>query len=571
MLIRLSVTRGPHQGREFTFREHDTFLVGRSAEVHFPLPDDPYLSRLHFLIEVNPPLCHLQDLGSHNGTLLNGEKIHDRPLHHGDEISVGRTVIRVEIKSDTGEPLNLGAQTLTLSDTGADPAGLLPEIEALRQAAAERGGPALADAVLDYHARQWELGKRVPAELIVRTLPKLVEETDLVVQLIAQELELRQERGEPATLAEYQQRFPLLASRLDRALANQQQVAELGRLVRAVVSPETVPAAGTRIEGEKEGSSSVGTVLQATVPTPAGVDWSAPASALPVLPGFQVLERLGEGGMGVVYRALDLANANQTVAIKTIRPAVLPEAGTLARFLREVEILSQLTHPHIVGFRGHGESQGLLYFVMDYVEGTNAENEVRTHGPLEPGRAVAWVIQLLEGLEFAHAKGFVHRDIKPANVLIRQTRDSAPVARGGSSNEGQEFVRLADFGLARTYVGSQLSGLTCNGTMGGTVGYVPPEQILSFREVKPASDQYSAAATLYNLLTGEHIYDRDGTVVEMFKRVLSTEPIPLASRRPGLPAQLTEIVHRALQRKPEARYPDVATFRAALLPFARRP
>src|SRR5262249_14839412 len=148
------------QGREFTFREHDTFLVGRSADVHFSLPDDPYLSRLHFLIEVNPPLCYLQDLGSHNGTLLNGEKVRERALRHGDEISVGRTLLRVEIQGTDGQPL-LGAGTLSLPEDAAENARLQEEV---REAVAGRSGTDLADAALDYHARQWESGKRLPVE-----------------------------------------------------------------------------------------------------------------------------------------------------------------------------------------------------------------------------------------------------------------------------------------------------------------------------------------------------------------------------------------------------------------------
>jgi hypothetical protein len=535
MLIRLTVTRGPHQGREYTFREHDTFLVGRSADVHFSLPDDPYLSRLHFLIEVNPPLCYLQDLGSHNGTILNGEKVRERALCHGDEISVGRTLMRVEIQGADGQPLLLGAGTLSLPKDDADTTHLQDEV---REAVAGRSGTDMADAALDYHARQWERGQRLPAEVVLRALPELAEAADLTLELIVQEMEIRQELGEPVTPGEYQVRFPQLAGRLTAELARHQQAAELARKVRNAACPATPT--------EPTNSPTGGTILQKEVP--------ALPHGLPTIPGYQIGKRVGEGGMGVVYRATD--STGQVVAIKTIRPLVQPDASTLARFLREVEILRQLTHPHIVGFRGHGEYHGLLYFVMDFVEGTDAETELKAHGPLPPARAVAWIVQLLEGLEFAHGKGFVHRDIKPANVLVQQTG-------------GVDLVRLADFGLARTYVGSQMSGLTCNGTMGGTVGYVPPEQILNFRQVKPASDQYAAAATLYNLLTGEHIYDRTGSPVELFKRVLSTDPIPLTSRQPTLPQQLCEVIHRALLRRPEHRFHDVGAFRAALLPFTR--
>src|SRR5439155_19533887 len=140
------------------------------------------------------------------------------------------------------------------------------------------------------------------------------------------------------------------------------------------------------------------------------------------------------------------------------------------------------------------EANGLTYLAMDFGLGTDAAGILKQHGPLPRPRAVGLVCQLLEALEYAQAKGFVHRDIKPANLLVTKVN-------------GREVVQLADFGLARVYQTSRLSGLTMNGDIGGTLPFMAPEQILNFREAKPPVDQYAAAATLYNLLTGCLIFD----------------------------------------------------------------
>jgi serine/threonine-protein kinase len=258
--------------------------------------------------------------------------------------------------------------------------------------------------------------------------------------------------------------------------------------------------------------------------------------------------------MGVVYEAVREADG-QRVAIKTVLPAVRPTEEEMKRFLREADVLRQLQHPHVVAFREVGEGGGVLFFVMDFVEGADAARLLKEHGPLPVGRAVGWTCQLLEALAHAHAKGYVHRDIKPANLLV-------------SRAAGREVVKLADFGLARAYQASALSGLTMTGSAGGTPAFMPPEQITDFRRVRPAADQYAAAATLYNLLSGRLLYDGDPSTVNLFLKVLQEEPVPLQQRRPDLPPALTAAVQRALARRPEDRFPDVGGLRQALLPLA---
>ena len=213
-----------------------------------------------------------------------------------------------------------------------------------------------------------------------------------------------------------------------------------------------------------------------------------------------------------------------------------------------------MRHPRIVGFRDSGEVGGLLYFVMEFVPGRDAAQMVAADGPLPVRRAVGITMHLLEALTYAHGKGFVHRDIKPANLLV-------------SGEPGKEAVRVADFGLARTYQESALSGLTLSGSAAGTPQFMPPEQVTDFRGAKPAADLYSAAATLYHLLTGKFVYD-GVRASDLFRQILLENPVPLRSRRPELPAGLEAVVQRGLARQPGDRYADANAFARALQPFA---
>jgi serine/threonine-protein kinase len=435
--ITLTVTAGPHAGQVFRFTGHDCFLVGRSARAHFRLQPgearDRHVSRLHFLVEVNPPLCRLHDMGSRNGTRVNGRRVTAADLHHGDEIRAGHTTLKVALEEIPGEP--------TSPWWGGGPPPALP-----------------------------------PEAVVPR--PALLSATSCV------------------------------------ACAG-----PLGAGERTACAPCRRQAVGR--------------------PQP--------------IPGYLLLRELGKGGMGVVHLAVTAEDT--PVAVKTILPAGAARPGQVERFLREANILRSLDHPHIVAFRDMGAAGRLLFFAMDYVPGTDAARLLREKGQLAVRTAVRIVNQLLQALESAHGLGFVHRDVKPANLLLQ--------------TEGRRTLKVADFGLARVYQASQLSGLTLPNEMGGTLAFMPPEQITHYREVRPAADQYSAAATLYNLLTGRHVHDLSGPVARQLDRILQEDAVPIRSRRADLPADLAAVLHRALARDPADRYPDVAHFRRALLPFAR--
>ncbi len=288
-------------------------------------------------------------------------------------------------------------------------------------------------------------------------------------------------------------------------------------------------------------------------PPPAAWD-AATVPPVPTVPGYRLEDELGRGGMGVVYRAVHLASG-EVVAIKTVLPAVPPTPKAVAGFLREADVVRRLQHPNIVRFRDSGTTDGRVWFVMEYVPGADAA-QLAAGQPLSVPRAVRWGLQLLDALTHAHDRGFIHRDVKPANLLITGPADA-------------EVAKLSDFGLAKAYEASPLSGLTLTGSTGGTPHFMPPEQVLDLRSVKPPADQYAAAATLYRLLTAANLYPPAAGVVDLFAMILESEPIPITNRRPDLPPSLGAAIHRALARNPTDRFADCRTFAAALRPFAR--
>jgi serine/threonine-protein kinase len=276
------------------------------------------------------------------------------------------------------------------------------------------------------------------------------------------------------------------------------------------------------------------------------------ASFQPV-PHYTTLRELGRGAMGVVY----LAQNNQTggkVALKLIAPETAAARSAIDRFLREMSVISQMKHPNIVEYFEQGTTRGQFWFAMEYVSGPNLEDVAHA----DPGRypisqACRMAYQVLKGLEHAHGLGFVHRDIKPENILIGRTPAGL-------------LAKISDFGLAKSFRGIGLSGLTFSGEMRGTIPFMPPEQVLDFKKVLPSGDLYATAATLYYLISGQFIYDQnaEGDVIRM---LLEDQPVPIRDRRPEVPVGLANVLQRCLARDPADRYPTAGDMKKALRPY----
>ena len=271
---------------------------------------------------------------------------------------------------------------------------------------------------------------------------------------------------------------------------------------------------------------------------------------------YELIREIGSGGMGIVYLARR-SEDRELVALKTIRPDLEASRRDIELFLREAKILRSLDHARIIRFIEVGEASGQLYFAMDYFPAPNAAELVQEHGRLPARLAVSIAVQVLEALEYAHERGYIHRDIKPANILV-------------AASSQMTDVRLADFGLARVYQTSRMSGITLQGDVGGSLAFAPPEHLTDYRNATPAGDLYSVGATLYTLLSGELIYDLPDTIARAVLTILQSDPVPLLSRRPDLPAALAAIVDQSLQRNPADRFESATAMRSALQRLIRK-
>ena len=275
------------------------------------------------------------------------------------------------------------------------------------------------------------------------------------------------------------------------------------------------------------------------------------SGSLPQFPGYRTIRVLGQGGMGIVYEADSLADRSR-VAVKVVSPNVAANSEDLSRFIREASILRDLVHPNIVRYRDLSQKDGALFIVMDYIDGVTVESLLADSAePMSVSRAIGLMQQLLDALAYAHQRGYIHRDVKPSNLMI-------------ASRDGVDRLSLTDFGLAKTYQSSKLSGLTMTGEIGGTAPFMPPEQITNYRKVEPAADQYSAAATLYYLLTKQHVYNFPREPAQQLLMILQEPPVRIDLRRASLPKKLAEIIQKALSRSPGDRFPDITSFQKEL-------
>lgn len=274
---------------------------------------------------------------------------------------------------------------------------------------------------------------------------------------------------------------------------------------------------------------------------------------------FQILQKIGSGGMGSVYKAAQPA-MNRMVAVKILHPKLANRKDLVSRFRREARAMSHLTHPNTVKVLLYGELEdGSLYIVMEYLEGKNLNQSVRKDGPMGADRAVPIMIQVCGALQEAHAQGIVHRDLKPENIFL-------------SSNGGlRDFPKVLDFGLAKVTERELRPGsvmLTQEGMVFGTPEFMSPEQAQG-KTLDARSDIYSLAVILYEMLTGKLPFEAR-TPMEYIQHHITKPPLHLDTRVPGktFPQGLGDVLAKALEKRPEDRYASAAHFADALKTFA---
>jgi WD40 repeat protein len=381
-----------------------------------------------------------------------------------------------------------------MSDSGPERTGARPALEAL----------------LDEQSRHWRQGQRPPIEDYLARQPDLRQDPEALLDLVYHEVHLRRQQGESPSVEEYRRRFPQLADQLPPLFE----------------------------------------VYHALQPGPPQPD--EPPAPGPAVPGYEVFEELGRGGMGVVYRARQVS-LDRVVALKMILAGVHAGAEDLARFRREAEAAARLQHPNIVQVYEVGEADGRPFIALEYVDGGSLAD--RLDGTPLPARAAARLVEALAGaVSHAHRQGVVHRDLKPANVLLVVGQDSNPVGKetGLESCPTNWVPKITDFGLAKRLDVSARQ--TASGAILGTPSYMAPEQAGGRgREVGPAADVYALGTILYECLTGRPPF-KEATPLETLLQVVAEEPVPPTRRHPPVPADLETVCLKCLQKEPARRY-----------------
>ncbi len=250
---------------------------------------------------------------------------------------------------------------------------------------------------------------------------------------------------------------------------------------------------------------------------------------------FQIIRKLGQGGMGQVYLATQLSLKRQ-VAIKVLRQDLAENQIALQRFQREAEAVATINHPNIVQIYTLGQHQGIHFMVLEYIEGKNLKDYLAKKGPPELTISLNIMRQIAAALHRAAEQSIVHRDIKPENILL--------------TRKGE--VKVADFGLSRCFTSEEMLSLTQSGVTMGTPLYMSPEQVQG-KTVDPRSDIYSFGVTCYHLLAGETPF-RGATAFEVALHHVQSEPPPLSEKRPDLPLDVSHLIHRMMCKNPDDRY-----------------
>ncbi|WP_246103196.1 serine/threonine-protein kinase [Streptomyces piniterrae] len=272
--------------------------------------------------------------------------------------------------------------------------------------------------------------------------------------------------------------------------------------------------------------------------------------------GYQLREEIGRGGMAVVYRAEDL-RLGRTVAVKLLAPELARNDTFRQRFVHESRVAAAIDHPHIVPVFEAGETEGVLYIAMRYVEGRDLRALLDRDGRLPLETACRIALQVASALDAAHAHDLVHRDVKPGNILIAE----------GTDADRPEHAYLTDFGLTKKSL--SLTGFTSVGQFVGTLDYVAPEQI-SGRPVDGRCDVYSLACVIFEMLTGAPPFRRDDDMALLWAHQYDPPPT-LTSLRPDLPPAVDTVFAQSLAKAPEDRYDTCRGFVAALRAAGRTP
>jgi serine/threonine protein kinase len=433
-------------------------------------------------------------------------------------------------------------------------------------------------------------------EEYVRRFPDLGPLQCLAPELIGEEYEVRHHWGDAPGHAEFLARFPAQQPALgevlrqtDARLASERKTGPPVAVPAELPTNNTtehvaaVPSAARLLEDLKQsgllGPKELADLSHQGATEPSSLarelmqrGWLTPYQVNQLLQGeganlvlgpYQLLQHLGEGGAGQVFKARHV-KMDRLVALKIIRKELLADAEAVSRFRREVQVLSRLDHPNVVHGYDAGPAGATYFLAMEYVEGTDLARLVKECGPLPVMQACAYIRQAALGMQHAHERGLVHRDIKPHNLIM-------------SLREGR--IKVADLGLARlpraaneeATAAQTTGGLTPVGAvMMGTLDYMAPEQALDFHKADIRADIYSLGCTLWYLLVGQAPF-AGGTQAQRLLSHQSKEPPVIEKLRTDVPAGLAGVLRRMLAKRPEDRYQTPAEVAQAVTPYISTP
>lgn len=503
-VLKVAVSEGCLRGKESSIRlsaglelidnaivikSYDILVFGRAADCGICLPeDDGQVSRHHFVLEVNPPVARIRDLGSLNGTHINGRKIGARAKGQTPDEAQNQVFPSVDLKD--GDQIKVGKSLFTVA--------------------------------IHSNPTCWCCGNEVPAG----AQEECLEPGDTLV-------------------------YPVCKDCL--ALAGSPNLPNAAYAKRAAFRCQTCgkdakPEAGRRFDEGYVCNECRGKAAEDMGPE-AGLDEADPAK--PVIPGYEIGEKLGNGGCGAVYMAKNL-ESGETVALKVMLAKVAVSQKARNDFQREIRATNELRHPNIVSLLDHGVVGATFYFAMEYCRaGSLGRLMHRQGGRLSLQQAAPIMLDALKGLAYCHLHNVVHRDLKPDNILLAALPDRR--LRG----------KIADLGLAKNFTAAGLSGMTVTGHFAGTYEYMAREQLTHFKFVQPASDVWSIGATFYQALTGRLPHDFPPKK-DPIKVVLQDAVVPIRERDPSIPKPVADVIDRSLSIHLAERFKNAGEMKKAL-------
>ena len=500
--IILTVIESTLKGQKYIFNERTTTFVGRGEDCFPRLPDDKdhqYIGRRHCMLDINPPDIRIRDLGSLNGTYVNKKKIGQRARDQTDEEGAQLQFPEYDLKE--GDEIKLG-DTVFRVGISVD---------------------ASCDGCGSYIAEDQK--------------PRALKASGIYLcPACSQSSESLRPTAAPGGKAKV--------------------CANCGRDVSAEVDDYRK---GDFVCGDCKANPMV--VIEQLLKLAEDND-----KKLQAIQGYDVLKELGRGGMGAVYLARHI-RTDKLVALKVMLPEVAAEEWSREYFLREVENTKALKHRNVVELLDHGFSNGTFFFTLEYCsDGCLESLMVGRGGRLPLDEAMNIILQALDGLDYAHkaeipyvkladgtigrGRGLVHRDIKPPNLFL-------------SRSGGSLIAKIGDYGLAKAFDLAGLGGLTRTGTKAGSPWFMPRQQALNFKYVKPEVDVWAIAATLYYLLTSW--VPRDFPMDwDPWRVVYKNDPVPIGRRGSPIPKRLAEVIDQALVEEPEIYFKTAAELKRAL-------